>query len=141
MKGLNLRQQVFAMHYLKCLNGSEAARKAGYKNRANTIAYQLMHCRPLVRVYIQQQVAKMSKDVELSFEYKIERLKHLVRLGIPIDSSSIDKDLARLALQAISESNKMQGHLAAEKREVKVTSDDQQLIAAHELKEKYKSDL
>lgn len=39
---LSNKQRAFVEHYLMCWNASEAARRAGYKNRANTAGAQLM---------------------------------------------------------------------------------------------------
>lgn len=56
---LNHRQQVFISEYLKCFNGSEAARRAGYaaKNTRN-VAYELMN-QPKVKAEIEARLREV----------------------------------------------------------------------------------
>lgn len=56
---LNDRQRAFVEHYLTCWNASEAARRAGYKNRANSAGSEIM-ANPAIRAAIDARLEKMA---------------------------------------------------------------------------------
>lgn len=55
--GLTDKQRAFIEHYLTCWNASEAARRAGYRNRANTAGAQLMS-NNVIRAAIENRLAQ-----------------------------------------------------------------------------------
>ena len=65
--GLTNRQRKFVEEYLTCWNASEAARRAGYKNRANTAGAQTMS-NNVIRSVIKKRLAEaaMSADEVLA---------------------------------------------------------------------------
>jgi phage terminase small subunit len=67
-KKLTIRQQIFAMEYIKCWNASEAARRAKYSEKsAYAIGYDLLRT-PQIRAEIDAQIAQkaMSADEVLA---------------------------------------------------------------------------
>jgi len=56
--GLSHKQQVFAEEYLRCWNSSEAARRAGYVGRANTIGPRLL-ANVVITAYIEARKAEL----------------------------------------------------------------------------------
>lgn len=54
---LSPRQQIFVQEYLSCWNASEAARRAGYRGRANTIGPRLL-ANVGIAEEIQQRIAE-----------------------------------------------------------------------------------
>lgn len=58
---LSNRQRLFVQEYLSCWNASEAARRAGYKGKANVIGSRLMTY-GYIQEAVQQKIAKISDD-------------------------------------------------------------------------------
>jgi phage terminase small subunit len=62
--GLSEKQKNFADEYIKCLNASEAYRKAGYKNdNVNTVKNN--SSKLLANTYIQEYVSQRQKNFEI----------------------------------------------------------------------------
>lgn len=72
--GLNNRQQIFINEYLKCWNASEAARRAGYNGRANTIGPRL-----LSDVVIAKEIERRKADLIMSADEVLVRLTQQAR--------------------------------------------------------------
>jgi phage terminase small subunit len=74
-KDLTDKQKRFVEEYLKDLNGTQAAIRAGFsKKSADKIAYQLLE-KTRVKEEIARGQAKISKKNELTHEWVIEQLK------------------------------------------------------------------
>ena len=77
---LNDKQRKFADEYIKCLNASEAYRKAGYKND-NVGTVKNNSSKLLANTYIQEYIAerqeKLQKKTEITQEWVINRLKEI----------------------------------------------------------------
>ena len=77
---LNDKQRKFADEYIKCLNASEAYRKAGYKND-NVGTVKNNSSKLLANTYIQEYIAerqaKLQKKTEITQEWVINRLREI----------------------------------------------------------------
>jgi phage terminase small subunit len=77
---LNDKQRKFADEYIKCLNASEAYRKAGYKNdNVNTVKNNSskLLANTYIQEYIAERQAKLQKKTEITQEWVINRLKEI----------------------------------------------------------------
>lgn len=61
------------------------------------------------------------ESLGVTLEYKVGKLKKVVDISIPEEEGQ--KLMGKTGIDAIAELNKMQGHYAAEKKEVKVEMD------------------
>ena len=77
---LNDKQKKFADEYIKCLNASEAYRKAGYKSdnigtvKNNSSKLLAKTC---IQDYISEKQQKLQKKTEITLEWVIGRLKEI----------------------------------------------------------------
>jgi phage terminase small subunit len=71
---MNAKQQVFVSEYLKCWNASEAARRAGYNGRSNTIGSRL-----LLDVDIAAEIERRVAELKLSADECVLRLADQAR--------------------------------------------------------------
>ena len=69
-----IKQQIFLEEYLKCWNASEAARRAGYRGRANTIGPRL-----LANVGIQKAIQARLDELKMSADEVLVRLADQAR--------------------------------------------------------------
>lgn len=83
--------------------------------------------------------SRMKEESFMSVEYKLRKLKKIIDCYIPDDAEIIPFELAKHAISAIAEANKMQGDYAPVKSETAVTTDKEQ-IEAKELLEKLKQE-
>lgn len=76
------RQKIFCYEYIKDLNASEAAKRAGYSERsAPQIAGQLMD-NPLVKVMIQSLMDNRAKELEITAEKVLRRIDEIADFDI-----------------------------------------------------------
>ena len=77
---LNDKQRKFADEYIKCLNASEAYRKAGYKSD-NVGTVKNNSSKLLANTYIQEYIAerqkKLQEKTEITQEWVLNRLKEI----------------------------------------------------------------
>lgn len=88
---INRRQQVFIDEYLKCFNGSEAARRAGYSEKsARQTASDL-----LATPYISEQIQSKMAEVHMSAEEALKLTADIARGDIAqlMDVSSVGFNL------------------------------------------------
>jgi phage terminase small subunit len=79
---MNEKQKRFCDEYLKDLNASKAAIRAGYsKNRAKEIGYQLLH-KTTLQKYLKTKLEKIEKLNDLTIEKVI---KELQKIGFDIE--------------------------------------------------------
>lgn len=71
---LSDKQQVFVAQYLKCWNASEAARRAGYKGKANVIGPRL-----LANVSISEEIEARKAELMMSADEALARLTEQAR--------------------------------------------------------------
>ncbi len=88
---LSNRQHVFIEEYLNCWNASEAARRAGYKSRANTAGERL-----LSNVDIQQAIQTRIDEKAMSADEVLTRLAHHARGSMEdfLDVNTLSFDLS-----------------------------------------------
>lgn len=100
-KPLNKKQQVFVDEYLKCFNGAEAARRAGYSQKSARQTASDMLAIPYISEQIQARLAEvhMSADEALKLTADIAR-GDITELLTPLGSVDLDyireKGLGRL---------------------------------------------
>jgi hypothetical protein len=70
---LNLRQQAFVQHYLKCGNASEACRRAGYRSAPNRHGSRL-----LTNVDIRKVLDKRMAEEGLTQKYLLAKAKEVL---------------------------------------------------------------
>lgn len=117
---LTEQQLKFCEEYL--INGGvarPAAIKAEYaENSAATTAHYLLN-KTAVRNYLDKRIREVTKNIQektqVTFDYKISKLKKVVDLTIPEEAETMKQIGAREGIAAIGELNKMQGHYAVEK--------------------------
>lgn len=116
--GFKIRQKdmEFINHFVS--NGGnkiEAAVRAGYKSsQAAGVANRILR-KPLVREYLAKVREKAERKAGWDYESKLKILKKIAELAVPEEASNITDIRPLPAIQAIAESNKMQGHYSAEK--------------------------
>lgn len=85
-KRLNRKQQVFVEEYLKCWNASEAARRAGYKGKANVVGPRL-----LANVSIQAAIEARLDELKMGADEVLIRLAEQARFD-PLKFATINED-------------------------------------------------
>ncbi|PHR17920.1 MAG: terminase small subunit [Sphingopyxis sp.] len=97
MPKLYPKQKRFAEEYIKDLNGTEAAIRAGYSKRtAEQIAYQILQ-KPHVMEYIAKLQAERSKRTKIDADYVLQRLAEIDQMDF---LDIMDDDMS---LKAISQ--------------------------------------
>lgn len=79
------QQRVFVEHYLKCWNASEAARRAGYKSKANVIGSELLAI-PSIQTLIQERLREMALEANEVLARLGEHARNEVAQYIKVDS-------------------------------------------------------
>lgn len=140
IKPSEIRRRKFVQEYLT--NGFDtvaAVEAAGYKatryQRRKT-AWRLLQQRKTI-LEIKRKLKKMSDDIEITFDYKLRKLKKVIDTAIPEDGP-IDFTQAKVAIAAISETNRMQGHYAAQKLDI---TNEEQAQNAVRILDEHKSDI
>lgn len=115
-KVLSLKQRQFCNQYLiNNGNGKEAAQKAGYSPKvAHTIACKNLKNQRVMK-YMNKKLERIEEKFEMTFDWKIEKLKQIIELNVPGEANHHEDINATAAINAIAELNKMQGHYSAEK--------------------------
>lgn len=86
------RQKAFADFYIKTGNASEAARKAGYKTRADSIGAENLR-KPVILQYISERMANQDKARVASADEVLQFYSSVVR-GEVKDQFGLDPSLA-----------------------------------------------
>lgn len=127
---LTVEHRLFCDNYLITSDVKKASLAAGY------ISYNYdVLCRPEVKAYLKERRRKLTNAVGLDFWWKAKRLETLINsvIGKEGDPDSVDLQYANIAINAIAELNKMQGHHAPEKSIVVNLEHDQQLKLVNEM--------
>jgi len=140
MSKLTRKQDIFCKYYVaNGFNATQAALKAGYKKNTAYASGSENLRKPQIKEKIDELQRKVEEKMEMTFEWKLEKLKKAIEAGLVEHDEGMEIKNASLFLGAMSESNKMQGHYAAEKK-----ADDNKMNEAleqlNELIEKYKKD-
>jgi phage terminase small subunit len=96
-------------------NVYQAAIEAGYAPTTAKVNSHKILLRDRVQEYLRERVKPADNELALTFDRKVEKLATLVKWGIPTDGREVNPVHAKIAIMAINEINKMQGHYAAEK--------------------------
>ncbi len=64
---LTVKQQRFCDEYLITLNGSDAARQAGYRTRPNQMAHENLS-KPDIKLYIEGKMREKNQELDISRE-------------------------------------------------------------------------
>lgn len=97
-------------------NAYQAAIKSGYsENYARIKAHKLAR-KPSIKERLAVAYQQAENDFDISFEWKIKKLKRIIDLVSDDLAQVVTPAQARAAIQAIAELNKMEGHLAPNKR-------------------------
>lgn len=125
-KGLTNKQRMFCKYYVaNGFNATRAALKAGYRKKSAHSTGSENLRKPEIKKAIDILQRKVEEKMEMTFEWKLEKLKKAIEAGLIDSEEGVEIKNASLFLGAMSESNKMQGHYAAEKKE-----DDEKMQAA-----------
>ena len=142
-RSLTAKQYAFVREYMDTDgNIRQAALNAGYSVKyAAAQGAQLMR-NPVVKKEIDNYIKTIERKHEITFEWKINKLKNIIELCADKKATSHKDINPTAAIAAISELNKMQGHYSAEKHVNTNINIDTDLDAAkeyiEELQLKYK---
>lgn len=110
---MSAQQRRFCMAYLA--NGFSpmaAARTAGYADNIHlSKAANVVLNRPSVKYFLRKKVAEMTQELQITFEWKMQKLKKCVDTTIPDEGYANPDDMSP-GLKAIDIMNKMQGDYA-----------------------------
>ncbi len=116
-KILTQKQYSFCTEYVKNGgNAKQAALKAGYsESYSHFKAPSLIH-EPRIAQRMEASIRRVEQKLDVSFEWRINKLKRLVNAIIPDDDSQVKITHGKTAVAALAEINKMYGDYAPEKR-------------------------
>lgn len=134
---MTVREKRFADYYLSngCI-ATRAAISAGFEHTTAFHKTSAMLKKPEIANYIKMKLHSMENKLEIDIEWKFKKLKKIIDLCVP-DEPDISSEInPSVAISAIAELNKMQGHYAPSKSEnINHNSDESKV---KELIEKYK---
>lgn len=81
-KGLNDKQRRFAQEYLKDLNGTQAAIRAGYSKRTAYAQANDLLRKPEIKAYLQSKADERSQRVGVDADYVLQRTVEIDRLDV-----------------------------------------------------------
>lgn len=82
MAGLNQRQELFCREYIKDLNGTQAAIRAGYSPKtADRMAYELLK-KPEIQAFVLQSKAERVEEVKIDANYVLKRLIEIDEMDV-----------------------------------------------------------
>lgn len=113
---LTTKQRLFCKAYLaNGCNATQAAITAKYsKDSAKEIGSENL-TKPLIQQYLQKRMRKVEEKLEITTEWKMQKLKQCIELAMPELEGLVELKNHKALLGAIAELNKMQGHYSAEK--------------------------
>ncbi len=121
-------------------NPTEAAINAGYApHLAKAIAGKLIR-KPAIQTFIKTLPALQKNQTTENYDWKLEKLKQIVTYFIPSENTNLEAKDVTVAIQAIGEMNKMQGHYAAEKQVNVNMNVDSDIEKLKNLIKKYRKD-
>jgi phage terminase small subunit len=113
--GLTPKQEIFVKEYLtNGQNALQAAITAGYTPQTAQKKCNSFLKLPEINKRIAIYRNRKSIQDKMSFDYKLDKLNKVVDNFIPDDEIPMAK-LATVAIQAIAEANRMQGHYSPDK--------------------------
>jgi phage terminase small subunit len=116
---LTVKQRLFCKAYLaNGFNATQAALTAGYsEDSAQAIGSENLS-KPLVKQFIDKRIKTMEEKLDITAEWKMKVLKDCID-GCMNGEASEKKIHPSGVVSAVAELNKMQGHYAPEKSEIK----------------------
>ena len=82
MAELNQRQELFCREYIKDLNGTQAAIRAGYSPKtADRMAYELLK-KPEIQAFVLQSKAERVEEVKIDANYVLKRLIEIDEMDV-----------------------------------------------------------
>ena len=82
MAELNQRQEMFCREYIKDLNGTQAAIRAGYSPKtADRMAYELLK-KPEIQAFVLQSKAERVEEVKVDANYVLKRLIEIDEMDV-----------------------------------------------------------
>jgi phage terminase small subunit len=140
--GLNHRERKFCHAYL--MNGLDLTQTVKEIGKDARTYIRYLH-KEHVQNYLKKRVAEVEEEFKVSFHQKIECLWRIVRICFPEGCTTEDLRLLGLrpevAIKAIGEMNKMQGHYAPEELLLKRDPDlEKGNLKVDELIEKHKKE-
>jgi len=130
IKRLSEEQKLFCDNYLVTNDVGKASIAAGY----NSPNYLILS-NQAAKAYLKEKRRQLNKAIGLDFWWKAKRLATIVTsvIGNPDDPDTVDLQHANVAINAIAELNKMQGHYAPDKSIVVNLEQDEQLKLVNEM--------
>jgi phage terminase small subunit len=127
---LTAEQKLFCDNYLVTSDVKKASLAAGYK-----ATNYLVLSNPCVKEYLKEERRKLNNAIGLNFWWKAKRLTTIIEsvMGNGEDPEKVDLEYANIAISAIVELNKMQGHHAPDKSIVMNLEHDEQLKVINEM--------
>jgi hypothetical protein len=129
-KNLSEDQKTFLDNYLVTASVSKASEAAGYSSNN-----YLILSNPQAKQYLKDKRRRLNNAIGLDFWWKAKRLATIVDsvVGDVNDPNSVDLQHANVAISAIAELNRMQGHHSPEKSIVVNMEQDEQLKLVNDL--------
>ncbi len=127
---LTAQEKLFCDNYLVTTDVRKASTAAGYNSSNYTILPK-----PHVKEYLKERRNQLNNAIGLDFWWKTKRLTTIVEsvMGNGDDPGKVDLQYANLAISAIIELNKMQGHHAPDKSIVMNLEHDEQLKVINQM--------
>lgn len=129
-KQLSGENKTFLDNYLVTNSVSKASKAAGYSGNNYKILSD-----PLAKAYLRDKRRQLNNAIGLDFWWKAKRLATIVNsvIGNVDNPGSVDVQHANVAISAIAELNKMQGHYSPDKSIVVNMEQDEQLKLVNDL--------
>lgn len=138
---LSTREIYFLDAYNKHMGDSaKAAEEVGYKAVSGPALANRILSKPKAQEYLAIQHEKIASEIRWTYEEKMQMLKRIAELAVPKEAETIKDVAPTAAIQAISESNKMQGDYAAEKRVTVNVGVDPDIAYINQLMKQYERD-
>jgi phage terminase small subunit len=127
---LTSQEKLFCDNYLVTSDVRKASEAAGYASSNYTILPKFH-----VKEYIKEHRKQLNNAIGLDFWWKTKRLTTIIEsvIGNGDDPNKVDLQYANIAISAIVELNKMQGHHAPDKSIVMNLEHDEQLKAINQM--------
>ena len=116
-KALTTMQFAFCTEYVRNGgNAHQAALTAGYSPSFSRFKAPELINKPHIAARMETALRRVEHKLDVSFEWRINKLKRLVNAIIPEDDGKIIVAQGKVAIQALAEINKMYGDYAPDKR-------------------------
>lgn len=140
-KELTIRELKFCNNYLATGDAKRSFAESGYSldNHRNRLSEIIK--KPKIKKYLNKRKRQMELYTNITFDWKIKKLKAIIEAIVGEEETIIDKDYVGAAITAIKVLNEMQGHNAPTSTIVANINDDDDIkklrkIALEYLEEK-----